>query len=65
MAKTLVEIRETLGVSAESASEDIRKAVFNKIPIETALKEWLDTQKNEETKRKYKRAVEKLFPSTQ
>jgi hypothetical protein len=45
------------------SSEDIRKAVFNKIPIETALKEWLDTQKNEETKRKYKRAVEKLFPS--
>ena len=44
------------------SSEDIAKDVFNNISIETALKKWLDTQNNEETKRKYKRAVEKLFP---
>jgi hypothetical protein len=40
---------------------DLRREIILNIPVKNALKEWLETIKTAETKRKYQRAIEKLF----
>ena len=42
-------------------SSDLSKQVLINIPITTAVKEWMATIDNPDTKRKYKRAMERIF----
>jgi hypothetical protein len=58
---TIKDLREYLEKNQKSFSETVIENLIRKISIKQAASEWLETIKSDETRRKYRRALEAIF----